>query len=65
MEEEQEDVYIIESLVDVRDGKYLVKWENYPSSQNTWELKSSIPKFILKFYEQDPSRLGMAAPDVS
>ena len=65
VEEEQEDVYIIESLVDVRDGKYLVKWENYPSSKNTWEPKSSIPKFILKFYEQDLSRLGMAAPDVS
>jgi len=62
---EEEDSYIIESLVDVKDGKYLVKWENYPSSQNTWEPKSSIPKFIMKFYEQDPSRLGMPAPDVS
>ena len=59
------DVYIIEALVDKREGKYLVKWLDYPSSENTWEPKSAIPRFILKFYEQDSSRLGMPAPDVS
>jgi len=59
------DTYIIEALVKKKDDKYLVKWENYPSSQNTWEPKSAIPKFIIKFYEQDLSRLGMPAPDVS
>ena len=63
--QKEDKVYIIESLVDVKDGHYLVKWVNYPSSQNTWEPQSSIPKFILKFYSQDPSRLGMPAPDVS
>jgi len=64
-EEEEGEVYIIESIVDQKDGKYLVKWDNYPSTDNTWEPRSSIPRFILKFYEQDPSRLGMPAPDVS
>ena len=64
-EESDDDVYIIEALVDQREGKYLVKWLNYPSEENTWEPKSAIPRFILKFYEQDPSRLGMPAPDVS
>merc|ERR1712218_139799 len=61
----EEDVYNIESLVKKQGSKYLVKWENFPSDQNTWEPKSSIPKFILKFYEKDPSRLGKPAPDVS
>ena len=42
------DVYNIESLVKKQGSKYLVKWENFPSDQNTWEPKSSIPKFILK-----------------
>ena len=65
-EEEVEDgMFIIEALVDKRGGQYLVKWLNYPSSENTWEPKSAIPRFILKFYEQDSSRLGMPAPDVS
>ena len=43
-----EDVYNIESLVKKKGSKYLVKWENYPSDQNTWEPKTSIPNFILK-----------------
>ena len=63
--EESNKTYIIEALVDKKGDKYLVKWENYPSSKNTWEPKSSIPKFIIKFYDQDKSRLGMPAPDVS
>jgi len=58
----QEDVYIIESLTKKNGSKYLVKWENYPSDQNTWEPKSSIPEFIIKYYEEDLSRLGTPAP---
>ena len=57
--------YIIESLVERKGEKYFVKWEGYPPEQNTWEPRSNIPKFITQFYEQDPARLGMPAPDVS
>ena len=57
--------YIIESLVERKGEKYLVKWESYPPEQNTWEPRANIPKFITQFYEQDPARLGMPAPDVS
>ena len=57
--------YIIESLVERKGEKYLVKWEGYPPGQNTWEPRSNIPKFITQFYELDPARLGMPAPDVS
>eukprot|EP00092_Neocalanus_flemingeri_P029705 GFUD01032252.1.p1 GENE.GFUD01032252.1~~GFUD01032252.1.p1 ORF type:complete len:727 (+),score=284.09 GFUD01032252.1:67-2247(+) len=58
----QEDVYIIESLIKKHGSKYFVKWENFPSDQNTWEPKSSIPEFIIQYYEEDPSRLGTPAP---
>merc|ERR1711892_939025 len=58
----QEDIYIIESLTKKNGSKYLVKWENWPSDQNTWEPKASIPEFILKYYEEDLSRLGTPAP---
>ena len=54
--------YLIESLLKKDGNKYLVKWEGYPSSQNTWEPKSSIAKFILDFYEEDPTRFGKQAP---
>jgi len=58
----KEDVYNIEALVEKKGSKYLVKWENFSKDQNTWEPKASIPKFILKFYEEDVTRLGMPAP---
>jgi len=58
----EEDVYIIESLIEKKGSKYLVKWENWPSDQNTWEPKASIPEFIIKFYEEDLTRLGSPAP---
>ena len=54
--------YLIESLLKKEGNKYLVKWEGYPSSQNTWEPKSSIAKFIINFYEEDPQRFGKKAP---
>ena len=44
----QEEVYIIESLIKKNGSKFLVKWENYPEDQSTWEPKASIPEFILK-----------------
>ena len=44
----KEEVYIIEMLVKREGNKYLVKWENFPVAQNTWEPRASIPKFILE-----------------
>merc|ERR1712241_1658502 len=32
--------------------------------ENTWELRASIPEYILKYYEDDPERLGLPAPSV-
>jgi len=58
----KEDTYNIESLVKKNGSKYFVKWENFPADQNTWEPRASIPKFILEFYEKDPTRLGKPAP---
>jgi len=58
----EEDIYTIEALVDKKGSKYLVKWENFPHEQNTWEPKSAIPPFIIKYYEQNLSRLGSPVP---
>ena len=45
-EEESEDIYDVERIEDVQviqgEEHYLVKWEGYPSSQNTWEPLSSF-----------------------
>ena len=49
----KDDVYNIESLVEKKGSKYLVKCENYPEDQNTWEPRSSIPLFVLKVLVQN------------
>ena len=49
----QEDVYNVEALMEKKGSKYLVKWENYPEDQNSWEPKSSIPDSILKVNKED------------
>ena len=46
LSKKKEEVYEVEKLVDTRGkGKnrmYLVKWENYPGEQNTWEPASHV-----------------------
>ena len=45
---QEENIYNIEALVSKKGSKYLVKWENFPHDQNTWEPRSAIPPFIVK-----------------
>merc|ERR1719481_1245394 len=56
------DEYNIESLLQKKGSKYLVKWESYSEDYNSWEPKTSIPEFILQYYESDLSRLGKSPP---
>ena len=43
-------IYDIESLQEKKGDLFLVKWENYPEEENTWEPRSSIPTAILKVF---------------
>ena len=44
------DIYIIEYLKEKDEDKFLVKWENFPDEENTWEPRDSIPAFILEVF---------------
>merc|ERR1711971_580153 len=57
------DTYIVEMLLKKTKNKFLVKWEGYPVQDATWENRSSLPDFVLAFYEKDLRRLGTPAPD--
>lgn len=52
--------YEVEKIVDQKTEKgqkwFLVKWKDYPSSQNTWQLKSTLacPELLKKFAAQTP-----------
>merc|ERR1711915_855219 len=57
-----EEEYVVESLLDKQGSEYLVKWENYPTNQSTWEPRDRIPDTILEYYEANLSRLGKPMP---
>ena len=54
----KEDTYLVETIIDKKQvGKrvlYLVKWEGYPSDQNTWEPASNLKnvKDLLEKFNQ-------------
>ena len=58
-DEEEDDIYTVEHIVDKKkDGTkvfYLVKWEGFPHSQNTWEPVtnlSNVRDLVKRFNKQ-------------
>lgn len=41
-----------DSILEKNGHKYLVRWDNYPEDEDSWELRSSIPADIIKRYEE-------------
>ena len=40
--------FTIQSLKKRKGDTYLIKWDGYSDEENTWELRSLIPEYILK-----------------
>ena len=62
MDPDQTD-YEVEQILDVRkfgnQWRYLVKWKNYPSEENSWEpikCLKDCPKRLEQFHQQNPQR---------
>lgn len=60
-----EEVYIVEAILDhkIEDGvkKYLLKWEGWPSSSNTWEVESQLvgcPQLLAAYNESLKNKSG-------
>jgi len=56
-EGEEEEEYVVEKIVDMRvkGGKkeYLLKWQNYPDSENTWEPPENLDcEDMIKAFEE-------------
>ena len=40
--------FTIQSLIKRKGNRYLVRWVGFTDVENTWELRSTIPEYILK-----------------
>ena len=60
-EAEQDEVYIVESIMEIKGTEVLVKWVGFPDP--TWENENGIPKFIRNYYENNPAKLGKVLPN--
>ncbi|KAI9499817.1 hypothetical protein BX070DRAFT_231394 [Coemansia spiralis] len=55
-EEEDDSVFVVEKILQDRKGEggqteYLIKWEGYPNSENTWEKEDNVfDKSMIKEY---------------
>jgi hypothetical protein len=58
----QDDIYVIESILDMKDDgdQWKVKWLGFPKS--TWEPARNIQTWILSYYKEDVQRLGHPLP---
>lgn len=61
----QDNMYIIESILDVSEDKtkYCIKWLGFPEDQSLWEDESVVPGFIAQYYNSDRTRLGKKLPN--
>ena len=41
-EPEEEDIYEVEKILHQNGDQYLIKWVNYPDSENTWEPEENL-----------------------
>ena len=62
MEEDEEGIYEVESIVDARKNrgvvKYRVRWVGYTEFEDTWEVfaKRNCPLELQKFREKFPNK---------
>ncbi|ODM93282.1 Chromobox protein 5 [Orchesella cincta] len=66
MESSSDELYIVEKVLKKRRGakgkpEYLLKWEGYPHSENTWEPKENVNhELILEFERERKGKKGKA-----
>ena len=60
---QNDNIYIIESILQIRGSKWLVKWSGFDEDAATWEPSQNVPKFVQAYYKKDPTRLGRKIPN--
>ena len=58
----QDNIFFVRALLRCDGERFLVRWATLPVEEATWEPKSSLPSFIVQWYEEDHERLGTDIP---
>ena len=58
----EEDTFVVETILAIKDDQYHIKWLNYPESEATWEPDYNILKLIRKYFDVDPKHCGGPLP---
>lgn len=59
----QDNIYVIESILEMNNDNWKVKWLGFPTEKSSWEPSVNIQPWIMSYYEEDPSRLGQPLPE--
>merc|ERR1712142_223424 len=51
------------AVIDKSDHWYLVRWENFPDSEDTWELRSRIPADLIRTFEEGNNTIHDNMPE--
>ena len=60
---QDDEMFVIESVKEIKNNKFLIKWSGFVEEASTWEASENVPKFIQKYYKEDNSRLGTKLPN--
>ena len=66
-ETNQDQIFVIESLLDIKkigsETMWKVKWLGFPESEATWEPSGNIQNWMKNYYLEDKTRLGKPLPE--
>ena len=60
---QDDEMFVIESVKEIKNNKFLIKWSGCIEEESTWEASENVPKFIQKYYKEDNSRLKTKLPN--
>ena len=60
---QQDNLYIVESLLERKGDSWKVKWLGFPVEMSTWEPSGNLQPWITSYYEENLARLSKPLPD--
>ena len=53
---QQDNIYVVESLLETKKDQWRVKWLGFPAQMSTWEPSTNIQSWVISCYSDYPER---------